>query len=348
MSFTDRDAGANELPAARERLERLLARRLLGLHRPHDAVEWAVYALEREVDAPSLRILAGLGPSADRGEIERYLDAAIREVGWEPPSPARLVAVHAAAIAAAVLSGELEPEEGPRRIETEILAPLGHPASLREWCYLDDGFLLEPYRRLEGASLTEAIRRKAEEVVERAERGELARRLAAEIRWPADGSASPWRGSLYYGVETVSPTKEDPMTDPSTVPPDVPEGERPHELTAADLTDRVTELLSQAEPSVYHRVLRSVAMRRPWRPEHRGWRNVKDQVLHVVYAAGIFLPVLAWPGYGTAALSGFLLGGLREWEQYRGQDLRILMFWDRLLDVTTFTLGAVLVFHFAR
>jgi len=348
MSSTEHGDEAEGAPVVRERLERLLARRLLDLHRPPEAIEWAEGALEREIDTPSLRILAGLAPSADGREIDRYLDASIRELGWELPSPARLVAVHAAAIAGAVLSGELEPEDGPRRIEMEILSPLGHPASLREWCYLDDGFLLEPYRRLEGPALAEAIRRKAEEVVAGAESGELARRLAGEIRWPGGPALTSSGRTPTSDTADDSPKKEVHMTDASGAPPETPEGERPHDLTAADLIDRVTEVLSPAEPAVYHRVLRGVAMRRPWRPEHRGWRNVKDQILHVVYAAGIFLPVLAWPGYGTAALSGFLLGGLREWEQYRGQDLRILMFWDRLLDVATFTLGALLVFHFTR
>ena len=132
---------------------------------------------------------------------------------------------------------------------------------------------------------------------------------------------------------------EPPSTDPAGEP-DRPPGTGPEELTR-----RVSEVLDHAEPAVYHRVLRKVALERRWRPEHRGWRNVKDQVLHVVYAGAVFLPVLAWPSYGTAAASGFLLGALREWEQFRGQDLRILMLRDRLLDVATFTLGAVLVFH---
>ena len=124
-------------------------------------------------------------------------------------------------------------------------------------------------------------------------------------------------------------------------------GDDPREPTVADLTARVGDLLDRTRPEVYHRVLRQVALRRPWRPAHRGWQNVKDQVLHVVYAAAVFLPVLAWPSYGGAAASGVLLGGLREWEQWRGQDLRIPMLRDRILDVATFVVGAVLVFHFA-
>lgn len=138
------------------------------------------------------------------------------------------------------------------------------------------------------------------------------------------------------------------MTDEPTATRGGEGGDRAGEATATELADRVNEILSHVEPAVYHEVLRRVALRRPWRPEHRGWRNVKDQVLHVIYAVAIFLPVLAWPSYGTAAASGAILGGLREWEQFRGQDLGILMFRDRLLDVATFVLGAVLVFYLAR
>ncbi|NIP57779.1 MAG: hypothetical protein GWM92_06015, partial [Gemmatimonadetes bacterium] len=264
MTSTEHGDEAEGAPGVRGRLERLLARRLLDLHRPPEAIEWAVEALKREVDTPSLRILAGLDPSADSGEIDRYLDASMRELGWEPPTRARLVAIHAAAIAGAVLSGKLEPEDGPRRIEVEILSPLGHPASLREWCYLDDGFLLDPYRRLEGPALAEAIRRKAEEVAEGAESGELARRLAGEIRWPRGEAPTRSGRSRTSDTENDSPKKEVPMSDSSTVPPETPQGERPHDLTAADLIDRVTEILSRAEPAVYHRVLRGLAMRRPW------------------------------------------------------------------------------------
>lgn len=138
------------------------------------------------------------------------------------------------------------------------------------------------------------------------------------------------------------------MPDAPTPVPPRDEGEHVHETTSADLTDRVVAVLDHTEPALYHKVLRSAAMRRRWRPKHSGWQNVSDQILHVIYAGAIFLPVLAWPSYATAAASGFLMGVLRELGQFRGQDLRILMFWDRVLDVSTFTLGALLVFHFTR
>lgn len=114
------------------------------------------------------------------------------------------------------------------------------------------------------------------------------------------------------------------------------------------VTDDVEALMAKLEPAEYHAVLRDLAYRRPWRPAHTGWHNVKDQALHVLYAATIFLPIVLWPTIWTAALSGFMLGALREWEQYMGQDLRIPMLLDRLMDATFFSIGSVLVFVVAR
>lgn len=113
------------------------------------------------------------------------------------------------------------------------------------------------------------------------------------------------------------------------------------------VTDEVEDLLADLEPAEYHAVLKDLAYRRPWRPAHTGWHNVKDQALHMLYAAAVFLPIIFWPTIWGAALSGFLLGALREWEQYTGQDLRIPMLLDRLMDAAFFSIGAALVFAVA-
>jgi hypothetical protein len=113
------------------------------------------------------------------------------------------------------------------------------------------------------------------------------------------------------------------------------------------VTDEVEDLLADLEPAEYHAVLKDLAYRRPWRPAHTGWHNVKDQALHMLYAAAVFLPIIFWPTIWGAALSGFLLGALREWEQYTGQDLRIPMLLDRLMDAAFFAVGAALLFAVA-
>jgi hypothetical protein len=118
--------------------------------------------------------------------------------------------------------------------------------------------------------------------------------------------------------------------------------------TLDQITDEIEALMAELEPAEYHAVLKDLAYRRPWRPAHTGWRNVKDQALHILYAAVVFLPICFWFTIWGAALSGFLLGALREWEQYTGQDLRIPMLLDRLMDATFFAVGAALVFAVAR
>ena len=112
------------------------------------------------------------------------------------------------------------------------------------------------------------------------------------------------------------------------------------------LADSVIDLLDGLDPADYHEVLEVVAARRPWRPKRTGWTNVFDQLAHVVYGFGVFLAIVAWPSYWTAAISGFLLGASREVEQFTNIDLRILMFWDRLTDAASFGVGVVLLYHF--
>ena len=112
------------------------------------------------------------------------------------------------------------------------------------------------------------------------------------------------------------------------------------------LVEQVFQIIGSLEPQQYHEILELVAMRRPWRPKHTGWVNVLDQTLHAAYAVVVFLPVLAWPSYWTAAISGFVLGGIREFEQFRNWDLRIPMILDRLQDAIFFAVGAVILYHF--
>ena len=112
------------------------------------------------------------------------------------------------------------------------------------------------------------------------------------------------------------------------------------------LSDTVTDLLDELDPSQYHAVLETVALRHPWRPKHAGWKNVLDQLLHAAYAFLVLAPVVVWPSYWSAAVTGFLLGAIREAEQFGKVDLKILMFWDRLLDVSAFVVGAVVLYHF--
>ena len=110
------------------------------------------------------------------------------------------------------------------------------------------------------------------------------------------------------------------------------------------LADTVEESLGDIDIVDYHAVLKTLGFRRPWKDSNTGWANVLDQLLHVAYAMMVFLPVVAWPTYWGAALSGFVLAVIREWEQWRNWDFKLLLPGNRLLDIASFILGAVLLF----
>lgn len=114
------------------------------------------------------------------------------------------------------------------------------------------------------------------------------------------------------------------------------------------LVNEVSNVLNETSPEVYQEVLRLAALRRPYRPPHVGLQNIIDQVSHVAFAVVVFLPLLFWPSYWAAALGGFLLGAIREVEQYKNVDLMLLMLRDRLQDAFFFALGAVLIYHLSR
>jgi len=107
----------------------------------------------------------------------------------------------------------------------------------------------------------------------------------------------------------------------------------------------VLKLLADYPPEEFHRILKQAARKRPWRPQRHGWANLLDQLLHAIYGAILLLPVLIFPSYLGAALMGFLAGSIREMEQYFNQDLRIRMLGDRILDISSFIIGALLLYH---
>jgi hypothetical protein len=110
------------------------------------------------------------------------------------------------------------------------------------------------------------------------------------------------------------------------------------------LADEIEALMADLDHPRYHKVLRILAYRRPWRPKRVGWVNVEDQALHFSFAAIVLLPALFCSTFWAAGLSGLVLGSIREWEQWREVDLKIPMITDRLQDISFFVLGAVCLF----
>ncbi len=112
--------------------------------------------------------------------------------------------------------------------------------------------------------------------------------------------------------------------------------------------ESVLELLANHSPEEFHQILNKAARKRPWRPRRKGWANLLDQLLHGVYGAILLLPVLIFHSYPGAALMGFLAGSIRETEQYFNQDLRIRMLGDRILDISSFVIGALAIYHLLK
>ena len=115
--------------------------------------------------------------------------------------------------------------------------------------------------------------------------------------------------------------------------------------TRNENVDKVLELLKDIEDPEFHKILKAAARRRPWRPKRKGWANVLDQLLHALYGAILLLPILLSFSYWGAAIMGFLAGTIREIEQYFNQDLKIRMIWDRIQDISSFIVGAVVLFY---
>jgi hypothetical protein len=110
--------------------------------------------------------------------------------------------------------------------------------------------------------------------------------------------------------------------------------------------EAVLGIIDDCDPPTYHWILNAAAYKRPWRPTRKGLTNVLDQFLHAAYGALLLLPVLLFDSYLGAGLMGLLTGGIREIEQYFHQDLRIKMFWDRVVDTLAFVVGTLVLFHF--
>lgn len=66
-------------------LRELLLAELAGELRGGTAVDWAVAELERGVDTPATRVLAGLGASCSLSEVEPYFASALAERGVARP-----------------------------------------------------------------------------------------------------------------------------------------------------------------------------------------------------------------------------------------------------------------------
>jgi hypothetical protein len=124
-----------------------------------NAVQWAVDALADGHDAPSIRILAGLDLTGwpNSFEAEALVEAALRELGVPETDRVSRALAYVREVAAAIVAGEIAPQEGANLIHRRVISPLKHPANLQAWCYLWEGNAADCSRALEDAEIDRAI-----------------------------------------------------------------------------------------------------------------------------------------------------------------------------------------------
>ena len=152
-------------------LRELLLAELAGELRGGTVVDWAVAELERGVDTPATRVLAGLGGSCSLSEVEPYFASALAERGVARPVDENgLRRGHLLDLATDLLEGMLAPDVARKRIHAEVVGPLGHPTDLKPWCFLWEGLDPVTFDTLSDAEAGEALKEEARKLLSR--RGE--------------------------------------------------------------------------------------------------------------------------------------------------------------------------------
>ena len=98
--------------------------------------EWAISMLERDLDSPSLRILAGLDGSS-LFEADDYFCRVLRELHIPEPDFETSIRAYACELATRLVAGTLDPENGVRQLYRLCLAA-DYAKDFMVWLYLDD------------------------------------------------------------------------------------------------------------------------------------------------------------------------------------------------------------------
>ena len=124
-----------------------------------DAVRWAVDALADGYDVPSIRTLAGLDLDGwpDSGEAEALVEAALRELGVGDTDRHSRALEYLREVAAAIVAGDIAPQEGANLIHRRVISPLNHPVDLQAWCFLWEGNAADCSTSLEDSEIDQAI-----------------------------------------------------------------------------------------------------------------------------------------------------------------------------------------------
>lgn len=129
-----------KLPTSiKDGLKILLIRRWAQDASDQEFTEWAVKALEYNLDSPSLRILAGLNLPADREDIPQYFEATLHELSIPQLSQDGMIMDYFHYICKAIVNGAISPDQGIHLIHLKVIDPLSHPDGLMAWCYMWEG-----------------------------------------------------------------------------------------------------------------------------------------------------------------------------------------------------------------
>lgn len=143
---------------------RIMAERYLGSATCEDYVEWARACLAANVDSKSMRILASLQKPLYSSEVDDYFYRSLNELGWSMMEEPECLLQYARQVAQQILSNDLPPLEGCRKIY-RIGDALGYPDDLIPWLYLDEGLDPSGLSDLQGASWDEAIKSEADRLL---------------------------------------------------------------------------------------------------------------------------------------------------------------------------------------
>lgn len=143
---------------------KIIAERYLGSAKCEDYVEWARACLAANVDSKSMRILASLQKPLYSSEVDDYFYRSLNELGWTMPEEQECLFQYARQVAQQILSNDLPPLEGCRKIY-RIADALVYPDDLIAWFYLDEGLDPSGLSDLQGESWDEAIRSEAERLL---------------------------------------------------------------------------------------------------------------------------------------------------------------------------------------
>jgi hypothetical protein len=138
----------------------LFARRYSGAATTEDVIDWAVSLLEVGISTKSVAILAGQSPRYP-SEVEAHFARSLSELGWQVPEREESLRWFVRSTATKILSNEINPREGCKRIYEIASAPELLPEMARWVCLYLGHDPDPPCDDLSGEKYDEAVRREA-------------------------------------------------------------------------------------------------------------------------------------------------------------------------------------------